>query len=297
MDTTTSSHTTPTTNMEPNPIQNILHTTALKELPKFTGDPNQKVTQFINAVEHIGSFAGLNESMLHSLATIKLGGSVFNWYNNNQAHLQSWRDLKQHLLERFKPSLSATKTRLKERTQQPGESLDAYYDDIIDLCQQVDHNMPLHMIVDYLQDGIRNDLKIQVKRRLKTLNDEPAPAIFLKIARDEEELLNEIPSETQQSIISPQPYFASVTAATGKQRQSSETSLRSQIPQNTRITDYTHTLNRSRACRPRSTQLNQFSPCLICQLSNHRTIDCYHKQPRGCYKCGNHNHNIRNCPQ
>ncbi|CAF3909759.1 unnamed protein product, partial [Rotaria sordida] len=145
--------------------------------------------------------------------------------------------------------------------------------------------------------GIRNDLKIHVKRRLKTLNDEPTPAIFLRIARDEEELLNEIPSETQQSIIPPHPYFAPVTTVTQKQQNNSGNSLHSQTPQNTRTTDYMHILNKSRTYHPRSTQPNQFYPCLICQRSNHRTIDCYHKQPRGCYKCGNHNHNIRNCPQ
>ena len=55
-----------------------LNLLGLMALPKFTGDPNQKVTQFINAVEHINSFAGLNESMLHSIAIIKLGGSAFS---------------------------------------------------------------------------------------------------------------------------------------------------------------------------------------------------------------------------
>ena len=87
--TTTSSHITSTTNMELHPLQNLLNTAALKELPKFTGDPNQKVTQFINAVEHIGSFAGLNESMLHSITIIKLGGSAFSWYDNNKEDLKS----------------------------------------------------------------------------------------------------------------------------------------------------------------------------------------------------------------
>ena len=67
VDTITTSHTTPSTNMELNPLHNLLNTAALKKLPKSTDDPDQKVTRFINAVEHIGSFAGLNESMLHSI--------------------------------------------------------------------------------------------------------------------------------------------------------------------------------------------------------------------------------------
>ncbi|CAF4184418.1 unnamed protein product, partial [Rotaria magnacalcarata] len=146
--------------MEANSFVNLIQSTALKELPKFTGDPQQKVTQFIDGVERIGIFTELNESLLHSIATIKLGGAAFNWYDNNKETLRSWRELKQHLLERFKPSLSTAKTQLKERKQQAGQTLIAYYDDIIDLCKQVDNNMPLHMIVDYLQDGLRHELKI-----------------------------------------------------------------------------------------------------------------------------------------
>ncbi len=70
--------------MSVNPFMNTLQTIALKELTKFTGDPSQKVTQFINAIEQIGTFTELNDSMLHSLATIKLDGAAFNWYDNNK---------------------------------------------------------------------------------------------------------------------------------------------------------------------------------------------------------------------
>ncbi|CAF4379964.1 unnamed protein product, partial [Rotaria magnacalcarata] len=106
------------------------------------------------------------------------------------------------LLDRFKQSRSTLKTQLKERKQQqPGETLIAYYDDILDLCKQVDNNIPLHMTVDYLQDGLRHELKIHVKRQLKALNDEPTPTMFSKIACDEEEL----------HITTPQLYFALFT--------------------------------------------------------------------------------------
>ncbi|CAF1519299.1 unnamed protein product [Rotaria magnacalcarata] len=112
----------------------------------------------------------------------------------------------QDLLDRFKQSRSTLKTQLKERKQQqPGETLIAYYDDILDLCKQVDNNIPLHMIVDYLQDGLRHELKIHAKRQLKALNDEPTPTMFSKIACDEEEL----------HITTPQLYFALFTTATG----------------------------------------------------------------------------------
>ncbi|CAM4801248.1 unnamed protein product [Rotaria magnacalcarata] len=284
--------------MESNSFVNLIQSTALKELPKFTGDPQQKVTQFIDGVERIGIFTELNESLLHSIATIKLGGAAFNWYDNNKETLRSWRELKQHLLERFKPSLSTAKTQLKERKQQAGETLIAYYDDVIDLCKQVDNNMPLHMIVDYLQDGLRHELKIHVKRQLKALNDEPTPAIFLKIARDEEELQHEISSEQQPSITPPQPYFARFTAATGTSLHTLDTPHHSLQSRSTHIVDRNVLSKKSRVNRShQSVQRNQYYPCLICHRSNHRTIDCYSRKPNGCYKCGDDNHHVRNCPQ
>lgn len=61
-----------------------LQQTALKELQKFTGEPEQKISQFINAIEHIGSFTNLDDNALHALAAIKLNGLAFNWYDNNK---------------------------------------------------------------------------------------------------------------------------------------------------------------------------------------------------------------------
>ena len=124
--------------------------------------------------------------------------------------------------------MSAAKTQLKERKQVSGETLLAYYD----------------MIVDYLKHGIRNKLKLHVKRRLKMLNDELTPALFLKIARDEEKLQNEVSSETQRSVIPLQPYFFHITTATGKPLHKPETSIHLKNPE--------HTQKRSRPYRSRS---------------------------------------------
>jgi len=284
--------------MSVNPFMTTLQTTALKELTKFTGDPSQKVTQFINAIEQIGTFTELNDSMLHSLAIIKLGGAAFNWYDNNKETLNSWSSLKTHLIERFKPSLSAAKTQLKERKQQPGETLLAYYDDVVDLCKQVDSEMPLHMIFNYLQDGLREQLKIHVKRHMKILNSELTPAIFLKIARNEEELQHEISSSHQPSIVPSQPYFARLTAATGKPITPHQNHIRTPNTLNVRPPRSTTYQHSSLSSRPRPLMPpTQYQPCLICNKSNHRTIDCYSKQPTGCYKCGVPDHNVRNCTQ
>ena len=277
--------------MSPNPFLATLQTTALKELSKFTGDHSQKVTQFITAVEQIGAFTRLDSPMLHSIAIIKRGGSALNWYENNKDSLHDWPSLRTHLLERFKPSSSALKTQLKARRQQPGETLLTFYDDIIDLCQQVDSNMPLHLIIDFLQDGVRDDLKIHIKRRLRTLPDPITPAAFLRIARDEEELQKESFSNTASSSFT-QPYFPQINATT---RTSSSTSPRFARFESPAVQSSSFTPHPSRTRFSAAAQ--SFRPCLICHKSNHRTIDCYQKKSTGCFKCGDSQHTVRNCPQ
>ena len=46
----------------------------------------------------------------------------------------------------------------------------------------------------------------------------------------------------------------------------------------------------------RTENSRRFDPCLICQRTSHRTIDCHYKQPNGCFKCGQPDHQVRDCP-
>ena len=51
------------------------------------------------------------------------------------------------------------------------------------------------MIINYLQDGVLNELKMHDKCQLKMPHEEPICAIFPKIVRDKKELQIEISSE------------------------------------------------------------------------------------------------------
>ena len=230
----------------------------------------------------------MNGSILHSIITLKLGRAAFNSYDNDKDTLQSWRDLKQHQLERFKPSLSTDKTQLKECKKQSRESLITYYDDIIDLYKHVDKNMPLHMIVEYLQDGLRQELKIHAKCQLKILNDISTPAMLLNIARDEKELRNEFSVERQTTVSLLQPYLSRCVAATGK----------SSNICNTPTVSHTFLPRGIRNHRTWSSiSHQQYSSCLVCNRSNHRPVDWHNKRPNSRYKCDDSNHYVRSCPQ
>jgi hypothetical protein len=210
--------------------------------------------------------------------------------------LRTWSSLKIHLLERFQPSVPSAKAQLKSRRQQTGESLLSYYDDIIDLCTQVDSSMPLHVIVDYLLDGVRDDLKIHLERRLQILSDTIAPATFLTIARVEDEL-HTLNSLAMPSFSFPQPYFNHVTAATHTPMAADVHLNDVYYSSNGQDATTTGTTSLSHSFHHRTDTSNQrFRPCLLCNKSNHRTIDCHRKRSNECFNCGHPAHMIRNCP-
>ncbi|CAF1228276.1 unnamed protein product [Adineta steineri] len=175
--------------------------------------PTNNPQEFLNSLELV-EVSDFITDVLARDSYLDLVARHLIWYDNNKALLNLWTSLKANLFERFKPLLSTAKTQLKERQQQPGESFLTYYDDVIDLCKQVDSDMSLHMIIDYLQDGVCAELKIHIKRCMKKLDDDPSPAQFLKIARDEEELQKEFSYSSSSNATATQPYFAHLIATT-----------------------------------------------------------------------------------
>ncbi|CAF3127116.1 unnamed protein product [Rotaria sp. Silwood2] len=79
--------------------------------------------------------------------------------------------LKPALLERFTTSDSSSKIfeRLKERKQKSDETITSYYDADIKLCREYDSSMSQNMMISWLENGIKDSLKTQIKRQMKLL--------------------------------------------------------------------------------------------------------------------------------
>ncbi len=332
----------------PNAVENsaimICYRECLSNLDKFNGGEEQKVIQFLNNIERIGKMIDANDDILHCMCTAKLDGEAKRWYEDHMS-LTQWENLKAALLERFTTSDSSSRLfeQLKERKQKSDETITSYYDAVIKLCHEYDSSMSQKMMISWLENGIKDSLKIPIKRQMKLLSETARTTqAFLKIAKDEQELQEENQSGPEPAS-SYMPYFANTVSATLPQTESTP-STSSNHPHRARtITSYRHkNLNqqqtnfnepqrqpsrtrylpsqqRSYSPRPqsstsrRNTQQNQsrnatssdsrnastrqLNPCQICQQNNHRTIDCYHKKPYGCYKCGQSEHRIRDCPE
>jgi hypothetical protein len=75
--------------------------------------------------------------------------------------------------------------KLKRRKQRTDESITSYFDDIVDLCRDIDTNMSDKIINQHLLSGLNPDFKKELSRRqptIQSLND------FLKYAKIEQDL-------------------------------------------------------------------------------------------------------------
>ncbi|CAF4803070.1 unnamed protein product, partial [Rotaria socialis] len=293
----------------PNNVQDsammICYRECLSNLGKFNGGVEQKVLQFINNIERIGKMITANDDVLHCMCTAKLDGEAKRWYEDNMS-LAQWENLKPALLERFTTSDSSLKIfeQLKERKQKLDETISSYHDAVIKLCREYDSSMSQKMMISWLQNGIKDSLKTQIKRQMKLLPESARTTqAFLKIAKDEQELQDDSPEqETTQPYM---PYITNTVSTTLQdKRNTSEKNfnsinidfkcrnltsrprpiLRRQEPHNL-PTNYSQRNQESNVKSYSSTQHDsQRRPCSICQRISHRTMDCYYKKPYGCFR-------------
>lgn len=116
--------------------------------------------------------------------------------------------------------------KLKQRKQMVNEPIATYYNDIVNLCREIDPQMSEHLIIQYLISGLDQRFEKAVSRHgphMETLND------FLTYAKIEQDLHetfgtnNHPPSEIEKAFSSNiEESISSITAATKRKQQSLE---------------------------------------------------------------------------
>ncbi|CAF4226054.1 unnamed protein product, partial [Rotaria sordida] len=147
-----------------------------------------------------------DESDNHEISEIvrgKLIQSAGTWFDNNEPNFNKWSDFETAFRNRYFTTTSTHKKfdTLKQCKQLPDEPITSYFDDIINLCREIDSNMSEKIIIQYLMSGINPDFRKELSRRessINTLNE------FLKYAKTEQDLYDTFGS---LSLDSQQRYF------------------------------------------------------------------------------------------
>ena len=297
------------------------------DLPTFSGHPSEDVERFLKSIKNITK--ANDESENHEILEIvrgKLTRSAGIWFDNKESTFKGWSDFETAFRNRYFSSTSSHKKfdKLQQRKQSHDESVTSYFDDVVNLCYEIDPKMSDSMIIQHLMRGINANFRKELSRRessINTLNE------FLKYVKIEQDLYETFEKSRNPSPETQQPYFEfnhptfpSITAMVKQPAQRYHTqpdsqrsystptqsfaSQRNSAPQfrngsfterNQQMRNFpTSSMIRDRQTRNRPNMTSQFNNCKICGRKNHRTIDCFHKRSNGCFNCGQ-NHAVRDC--
>ncbi|CAF2087768.1 unnamed protein product [Rotaria magnacalcarata] len=299
------------------------------DLPNFSGHPSEDVERFLKSIKNITK--ANDESENHEILEIvrgKLIQSAGLWFDNHEHDFKKWSDFETAFRNRYFSSTMIHKKfdLLKQRKQLHNEPVTSYFDDVVNLCKEIDPTMSEQIMIKHLMSGINPDSQKELSRRessMNTLNE------FLKYAKIEQDLYDTFEKFHRLSIESTRTNFE-----INHQQIPSLTNMierpKQQYQFMNKINPHSHSFTTHRSdykrnsnyqYEPRSTFTpdkniqhnshkhefkyknyvnNQFRPqqpfkqCRICGRQNHRTIDCFHKQTTGCFNCGQ-DHTVRDC--
>ena len=297
------------------------------DLPNFSGHPSEDVERFLKAIKNITKANDESENReILEIVRGKLIQSAGIWFDNNESNFNKWSDFEIAFRNRyFSTTIIQQKfDKLTQRKQQRGEAVTAYFDEIVNLCREIDPQMSDQIIIQHLMIGINPEFRKELCRRessMKILKE------FLHYAKIEQDLSDTFEQSRNLTIESSKPYYSmehSTTPSLTTAINSSKSYYNNRKPNNydTRSKPFQSSVyqrNSTPECgnrtgiipnkqiwnnsiQPMSTKnfnnnistLKQFSNCKICNRKNHRTIDCFHKHQSGCFKCGQ-DHMFRDC--
>jgi membrane-bound lytic murein transglycosylase len=125
-----------------------------------------------------------NNHELLEIVRRKLTQSPGIWFDNNYASFRKWSDFETAFRKQYFSTTIISKKfeQLKQRHQQFDEPITTYFDEIVNLCREIDPQMSNPTIIQYLISGLNPDFRKELSRRESAMNtlDE-----FLKYAKIE----------------------------------------------------------------------------------------------------------------
>lgn len=126
----------------------------------FHGDAFEDVDDWIAHFERVASFNQWDDVAKRRNVCFALEDGALTWYENHEASLATWNDIREQLQETF----SSTDRRdqalrlLESRIQKPNESVVMFAEDLARLFRRADPAMPEPKKLRYLMHGVKEQL-------------------------------------------------------------------------------------------------------------------------------------------
>ena len=287
---------------------------AMKKIVEFSGESTElDIDEWLCDLTNLFSLMKLKDETKILETMGKLTGSALRWYQENLTSFDSWQSAEQSLRDRFQEFTSDSQLmqELFQLQQEENQTIVSFYEKVMRKYKRAKKFVTEQQVVTVLQAGVTSSIKEHLIRNEKDITK---PEEWLKLAREEEYVRKRI---QQQRHVSHQetttaPYFESILPTATVQHKPSNTQPSNQYTQAPRYYDSgrtqqqgnnrTQQQHRHPSTRPqRQTQFGNDAqstrPCLICNRNNHSTMTCMYKKENGCFKCGQSDHRIRDCPQ
>lgn len=260
---------------------------AMKKIPEFSGEENElDIDEWLFDLTNLFSLMKLNDETKILETMGKLSGPALRWYQQHLSFFTSWNETEEALKERFKQPTSDSQL-MKEffqLQQEENQSIASFYETVIRKYRKARKFITEHQVITVLQNGVKNSLKEYLIRKEKDID---SPEKWLELAREEDYIQKRI-QQRQEEIT--QTKFETVLPTATINPQSAKTRYgQEQRRQHVKPTNYqSHYQQRKK--------IRQTNKCAICNRRNHSTNQCYYKKESGCFKCGQSNHQLRDCP-
>ncbi|CAF3319330.1 unnamed protein product [Rotaria sp. Silwood2] len=199
--------------------------------------------------------------------------------------------------------------------QEANQSVISFYENVIRKYRKARQFITEQQVITVLQTGVKDSLE---EHLIRNEQDIKKPEEWLQFAREEEYIQKRIQQQRINSYSEPknQAFFepllptATIQPKLMNIQSSNQQSFTShhyykkqyqQLPSSTNNRIFHKQNNYSNLKQNQNNypdkKIQQLDQCLVCNRTNHSTIKCFFKKDNGCFKCGQSNHQIRDCPQ